>query len=318
VAYRFDPDEGVRKAVRRCAREQLDDAVRQLSEQIEHDPVEAVHEARKGVKKSRALLRLMRGTLPDDQRRHENAALRDASRGLSDARDADVMTGTIRQLADDFAGQVPKRTFRAVHDKLEAARPGTIDPAASAAAVRDLRAALERIDEWELSRGGWGAISPGLAKSYGRGRRALAEVRAEPSLENLHEWRKRVKDLWYQLRLLQQVCGPVVHGQVKEADQLADLLGDDHDLGVLRQTVSANSDALTVDVDALLALIDHRRGQLQEHAVLIGERLYAEPTKAFRRRLHSYWSAGRTRSRAERRRRPAALAGATRSVHTAA
>ena len=94
MAYRFEPDEDTREAILRCAREQLDDAVRELSEGIGDDPVEAVHSARKAVKKERSLLRLARGAMAPKQRRRENRALRAAARGLSDMRDADVMIGS--------------------------------------------------------------------------------------------------------------------------------------------------------------------------------------------------------------------------------
>jgi hypothetical protein len=39
MAYRFEADEGVREAIARCAREQLDHAVGELSEGIGDDPV---------------------------------------------------------------------------------------------------------------------------------------------------------------------------------------------------------------------------------------------------------------------------------------
>jgi CHAD domain-containing protein len=322
VAYRFDPDEQVQDAFRRCAREQLDDAVRQLCEEIERDPVEAVHEARKSVKKERAVLRLLRGALPREQRSSENAALRDAARRLSGMRDADVLIETVDSLADGFAGQVPKRTFRAVRDKLDDGRGPEAGETALAElareAAQDLQVVLARVEDWELDRGGWSAIGPGLSQTYRRGRKAFRRVREEPTLEALHEWRKRVKDHWYHLRVIQPVCGPVVRGEVKEADELADLLGDDHDLGVLSDTVRAMSSELTVDVDALLSLIQYRRRELQAQAILIGDRLYAEPTKAFERRLHRYWSAGRSRSRAQRQRRPVDLAAVTRSAHALA
>jgi hypothetical protein len=75
----------VQAAARRCAREQLEEAVRQLSEEIDTDPVTAVHEARKAVKKERALLRLLRGALPKAQRDSANTALRDAAPAASRA-----------------------------------------------------------------------------------------------------------------------------------------------------------------------------------------------------------------------------------------
>lgn len=95
MAYRLEADESVRNAMLRCAGEQLDRAVSELSERISSDPVEAVHAARKAVKKERSLLRMARGSMPAKQRRRENAALREAAQGLSGARDAEAMIATL-------------------------------------------------------------------------------------------------------------------------------------------------------------------------------------------------------------------------------
>ena len=51
------------------------------------------------------------------------------------------------------------------------------------------------------------AIESGLLRSYRDGRKAFAQARREPSIEALHTWRKRVKDLWYHERLLAPACG---------------------------------------------------------------------------------------------------------------
>jgi CHAD domain-containing protein len=312
----------VRDAARRCAREQLEEAVRQLSEEVDNDPVTAVHEARKAVKKERALLRLLRGALAKEQRDSANTTLRDAARGLSGVRDADVMIETVDRLADRFAGQLPEATYRAVSEMLEATRrlenraSGAATPSREAA--QDLAGVLVRIDDWELRRGGWAALDDGLRRSYGRGHKAFRHAREDRSLESLHEWRKRVKDLWYHLRLLQPVCGRVVRGQVKTASRLADVLGGDHDLAVLNTTLDEIESDLAVDVDALRALIDHSRNELQTEAMRAGERLYAETPKQFARRMHRYWKAGRAQARAELDRQPGELAHATRTPHALA
>jgi hypothetical protein len=131
----------------------------------------------------------------------------------------------------------------------------------------------------------------------------------------LHAWRKRVKDLWYHERLLAPICGPSTSGQAEDAHRLADLLGDDHDLGVLRQTLTRDHIAVAVDLDAVVSLIDHRRADLQTEAVQIGKRVYAEKPKAFRRRMRRSWNAGRGVADAPRKQDPAELAQATRAVH---
>ena len=68
------------------------------------------------------------------------------------------------------------------------------------------------------------------------------------------------------------------------------------------------------DLDAVVRLIDHRRDQLQTEAFYLGGRVYAETPKAFIRRMHRSWTAGRGQAAAERERHPGELAGATRAA----
>jgi CHAD domain-containing protein len=313
MAYRFATDETVREAFARSAHEQLLAAETALTRDLEADPVDAIHSTRKAVKKERALLRLIRGSVTRDDRRHENAALRQAARRLSGARDADVMLKTLDGLGDRYTGQFPHHEFAALRERLQDGAGEGADPEAAAQAVAELRASRERIAGWKLQRGGWAGLEPGLRRSYRRGRTAFAVARREPTDVRLHDWRKRVKDLWYDLRLLEEVGGPSVHGQAKDAHALADLLGDDHDLAVLRERLVGISGGVAADVDAVLGLLDHRRSQLQAQAVALGERVYAERPKAFVARLRACWRAGRRQHRETRRRDPADLAEVTRT-----
>jgi CHAD domain-containing protein len=319
LAYRFDTDETLSVAIRRCGTEQLDRAVGELSEHISSDPVEAVHAARKAVKKERSLLRLARGSMPAEQRRRENAALREAARGLSAARDAEAMIGTLDDLAERYAGQVPETSFAEIRRQLESdrdrQREQLVGSALGARAVGELGAARVRVEDWRLDTGGWKGIEPGLHRSYADGRRAFAQARSRPSTENLHAWRKRVKDLWYQERLLARVAGPAMAGQVKDAHHLADLLGDDHDLGVLHDTLARGRVHAPVDLDAVVGLIEHRRVALQTEAWPVGDRVYAEQPKPFIRRTRQLWRAGRARARALNAEHPLDLAEATRQTH---
>jgi CHAD domain-containing protein len=315
MPFRFDPDETVGEAFHRTAHEQLLSAEKALRHDIESDPVAAVHDARKSVKKERALLRLMRGSLRGAERRAENAALRDAARKLSGARDAEVMLQTLDGLAERYAGQVAHHEFGAIRDRL-AEGIGEPDGATADAglAAAELGASRERIAGWRLRRHGWAALEPGLRRTYEQGATAFGVARERPTDEHLHDWRKRVKDLWYELRLIADIGGPPLRGQAKDAHALADLLGDDHDLAVLRLRLLGVAGGVAADVDAVLGLLDHRRLQLQAQAMALGERVYAERPKAFVRRLRASWRAGRRQDREARRRDPAELADVTRAV----
>ena len=312
MSYKFASDEGVQEAVVRCSREQLDTAVHALRDEFQHDPAEAIHVARKAVKKERALLRLLRGSLNGKQRFYENHALRTAARELSGARDDEVQIQTLEDLGTRFSGQLPRSTVAAVREQLEAGQGRASESTATADAVQRLAAVRARVGDWELRADGWMAIDSGLTSTYRRGRRAFRCAGEEPSTDHMHEWRKRVKDLWYALRLVEPICGPTVNGQAKEAHRLADLLGDDHDLALLRARLERLDGLVAADVGEVFGLIDYRRGELQDEAVHIGQRLYLETPKQFRRRVRGYWRAGEAQTRAWHDRRPAQLAGATR------
>jgi CHAD domain-containing protein len=321
LAYRFETGETVAEGFVRCAADQLDRAVAELSERVNEDPIDSVHSARKAVKKTRSLLRLARGSLSAKQRRRENAALRDAARGLSAARDSEAMLATLDQLSERYTGQLPDATFQQIREELEhyrdQQRGELVASALGAQAVSELGAVRVRVDDWKLKQADWKAIQYGLWRTYLDGRRAAGRARSHRSTADWHAWRRRVKDLWYQQRLLAEVAGPAVAGQAKDAHVLADLLGDDHDLAVLRLAISRGTVRAPVDLEAVVQLIDHRRQDLQSQALALGGRVYAEKPKAFVRRMRRSWNAGRSQTQATLDQDPVQLAEATRAPHAA-
>jgi CHAD domain-containing protein len=319
AAYRLEPDEPVRGGLERCAAAQLDRAVSELTDRVDADPEAAVHAARKAVKKERSLLRLTRGSIGDRRRRRENRALRHAARTLSAARDAEAMLATLDELSERYAGQLPERTFEAVRTPLDRRRDAQREQLASSdltvRAAAELAAVRARIDEWELTEGGWSVLEGGLRRSYRDGRRAFHRAHDHRSGDDWHEWRKRVKDLWYQQRLLSAVAGPACAGQAKDAHRLADLLGDDHDLLVLRRALTGEVSHAPADLEAVVGLIGHRQQELRRQALQLGARVYAEKPKPFVRRMRAMWRAGRGQEAVAADQRPAELAQATRAAH---
>ena len=296
MAYRLSIADPLPESVRRCAREQLAGAAERL-EGAERDPVTAVHEARKHLKKTRALLRLVRPALGKGAYRAENDALRDVGLALSDTRDADVRVETARKLSEHAAGRLPADVFDALRDALaaEAAAGGTKGRAYAARlapAIAQLRAAELRVESWPLDDASWETVLAGVTRAYARGRTAFAVACATPEPELLHAWRKRAKDLWYHQRLLTPAWPELLAAQAEEAHRLSELLGDDHDLAVLAARLADDAPPLAPAADAaraeLRALATHREQQLREAAARLGRRIYAESPKAFARRVERY------------------------------
>ena len=84
---------------------------------------------------------------------------------------------------------------------------------------------------------GYLTLIDGLDTSYRRGRSALRHVVADPTDDGVHEWRKAVKQLWYQIRLLEMSAPSVLEPLSSTLDGLAEALGDDHDLTVLIERI---------------------------------------------------------------------------------
>jgi CHAD domain-containing protein len=281
-AYRLRLEEPLREEIVRVAVGRIDHALDELRGDTDSSPEQAVHEARKDMKKLRALLRLV----GDKAIRREAAVFRDAARELAGLRDADVMLATLDRLE---AGTGPLR------QALEAHRIRTAGGAhgpASGAATAMLEEARERVAGWPLEGDGF---AEGLLRSYRRGRRAWRTARKEPSTENLHEWRKRVKDLWYHLSLLEEAWKPVMTALSDEAHELSDRLGDDHDLAVLLEWASEHAPD-SADLEPLVA---GRRRELQHDAFVLGARLYADKPRAFVGRVERWWQASARAASAE-------------------
>jgi CHAD domain-containing protein len=252
----------------------------------------AVHGARKDLKKLRAIVRLLRDRLGEEEYEAQNRCYRDAARALSESRDAKVKLETLEALGERFT-DLPSDMLASWREALERDRDRTLeggDTIALFEAIELIEAGRDRIGAWDLGSGSWELIDRGLRRTYARGRRAMRQADSEPSEENFHRWRKRAKDLWYLLRILHPAWPEVLGASAEEAHRLADLLGDHHDLAVLREDLESRSFA-GEDLEALAAAIATREGELAAAAFELGSRLYAERPKAFRRRLRAYWRA---------------------------
>ena len=295
--YRLKEKEPLPAGIRRVARGRIDHAIDELRGETDSSRAKAVHEARKDMKKLRALLRLVRVELGEDLYAHENACFRDTARQLAGARDADVMILTLSDLERRY-GELPgaaRRLRPALVAHRFRASAGALKPA-SRTAAEGLAEALGRVDGWTLDTDGFEAFEEGLGRVYRQGRRAFRAARKQPSPEHMHEWRKRVKDLWYHLLLLQDSWKPVLTAVADEAHELSDRLGDEHDLTVLREWAHRHTAELNGDDPVLRGfdvLLQDRRAQLQEEAFEYGSRLYADKPSVFVARLESWWEAAR-------------------------
>jgi CHAD domain-containing protein len=292
--YRLRKKESLGEGMRRIALGRIDHARDELRGGAS-DRATAVHEARKDLKKLRAVLRLVRDELGEEDYRDQNRRFRDFGRALSGARDAQVRLETLNELLERSGNRLESSGVSEFRNGLETEREqqaAAVDDRVLERVAAQLDAAREEVSAWPLEGDDWNIVGPGLRRVYRRGRNQLAGVIEEPSTENLHEWRKRAKDLWYAHRILGRTWPEVMEGLTDEADELSDMLGDDHDLAVLAATARERAGDFDGDgLELLLEAVGERRAELQGDAIPLGRRLYADKPGAFVQRSESWWRA---------------------------
>lgn len=297
MSYRIEEGEPVAGAFRRIAGEQAEKALANLGAGRGDDAEETAHDTRKRCKKLRGLLRLVRPALGDDYK-PANVAYRDAARILSPYRDAHVARKTFGLLVSAAVGRDDDRApLKAVGEQLEA------DAESASQALREqieraahlIETGLARCLGATVSDDGWDVAGPGIGKTYRRGRKAMKAALASRDPEDFHEWRKRCKYTWYQLRLLENTA-PWVLGPLKTGfHALASTLGDAHDLFVLVGRLDKNPARYGGDeaVGRVRSLAASLRDDLERRSERGGRILYGEPHDRFVEQPGRYWETWR-------------------------
>jgi CHAD domain-containing protein len=292
------PGESLPEALRRMALGQLDLAIELLSDERDTPEERAIHDTRKALKRLRALLRLLRNALGEQQFAQEYGILRDAARRLAGARDAQVMLSTLDALLQRHPRKLARRPAMTELRKLldveraAATQRALGDGTTRAEVLCELTHLRARAQLWSLpARPGITVVETDLRRLYRQGRRRhrYAEHQADPTTpggaQALHEWRKRVKDLRYAAEMLG------LRPLARRADTLGELLGEEHDLALLAALLPAPGYAPFEDKrgkqarKALRKQIARRRRRLRKRTMREGERLYRRKPKKFTRRV---------------------------------
>jgi CHAD domain-containing protein len=223
----------------------------------------AVHEARKHLKKARSALRLLRGVKPRANRRAALTALGKISRHLSSQRDQQVIAGILKRWRKS-AGDPARRAAAAnLLRHLKQSAPAPSPREVRREAMAELRSVAARLEAWSLDEVLWEQLGRNLRRSHRRVRKSEREFQASQRLADLHEWRKRSKDLWHQLRLLKPLLREPLRKLTVPLRELTELQGQANDLDVMRFRLARKETKLTaLDRSALRGLLKKDLTQL--------------------------------------------------------
>jgi hypothetical protein len=302
MSFALKPRKSISRELKRIARKELDSAAdRLLQDQRDDDDV---HEGRKSVKKVEALARLLDqiGFAPP---RKDVKRLRAARRTLSRVRDADAIIETFDHLHSRFADQIPEHTSAIIRTHLTR-RKATMTRRAQAGAGSLTRAGktLRRIrrsaKHWSAPSIDLSELPHVLRRSFRASQKAMTRAQTRGKGPDFHDWRKRVKHLWYQLRLAERLVAGL-STQLEEFRELETALGQEHNLVVLRTKLTRDRSLRNIrsEINRLRAMSTALQEELRRTALVLGTRLHNISPKEFEKDLRR-----RLRPKGTRRRKP--------------
>lgn len=294
MAFRLKADAPIGREVRRIVLRQLDLARSELTSIGDPESDEAIHDARRRVKKIRAILRLIRPVL-DKAFRAADPDLRRVSKMLAPVADGKGVIDTLNTLARRYRKSLPRSSVAALRADLldrearvdaQAARDHILEKASSA-----LLAHREEVKSWRLSTAGFRAVAPGLQESARRARNAMVATWKHPTAAHFHAWRRHVKAHWFHVRLLEAHCGNHLMPLQRRLEALDGILGEYHNLVLLREVLVADSALSRQDAAGCMRVVANYQRVLRQNAQAVGLRIYSEKPRVFVRRVRHYWRA---------------------------
>lgn len=275
MAYRLKKGRKLNRSLKKAVDDQLSGAIRQLLTAGPGNP-DGIHQVRTQLKKTRAILRLIRAAL-EERYQPQNCALRDAARLLSTRRDDEILLETFDRLTAPLPQEECARLAivraRLAERQTVAMCVQAADRIRGLTMLTRMKAAVRKWPDIQND-----AVSKGWKKGFRRARRGWMEVEQSGEPVRVHEWRKRVKIHWYHTRLLQSFAPETLSRRRDRLRELSVLLGNFHDLTVLREQMAFQpADFGKPDQTAWLdQLAAAEQARLLEAARLLGRELFAQ------------------------------------------
>ena len=295
MSFRLENNETLSFGLKRITLESVDKSIFNLSKG-NGSFNEDVHDTRKNFKKIRTVLRLVRSNLGSEQFKSENFFYRDAGRKLSDLRDSKVLINTFEKLLKNSELETNDYDFSVFRNfLLEKHKSISIAKHKKSALINSISTDLilerSRVFDWTFTGDDFIIIKKDLKRIYRQGQRMMYVVFNESIKENVHEWRKRAKDLWHSIRILNNIWPEIMNPLASLLEKLSNSLGDANDLFLLKEKIISNGSKLKDNTHTkdLINFIDKRIIDSLRDARYIGRKIYSENSKYFVGRMQNYF-----------------------------
>jgi CHAD domain-containing protein len=281
MAFRFRRKETTADGFRRILREQIGEVLSLLSDEAA-ELTARIHNARRSLKRLRAALDLVDGEMDDSALEAGKSAFRAVGQKLATSRDATVALETFEKLAPELNSRLAGIIRTKLARTAASARRRTTSTRQLGQLVREVRTRGHELGQTKLQSDGWALIEHGLARSYRSARKMRRELRDTPTPEIVHEWRKLVKRLYFQLDLLRRALPKAWRRLLPMLERLCTILGEFNDLHTLRAAVDSPFPGLD-------ALIERELARALKRSRRIARDVFKQSVKEFSSGLRTNW-----------------------------
>jgi len=233
-------------------------------ERLPDDEEVRIHDIRVSTKKIGSLLRLADHLVAPEQMKAMKEQLRRIRGAFSGSRDEAVLRKRLEEILPEAD---PSQTIA----ELPPSEAEPESPGNALALARELAGQIATIEFSRLRRKKLTALA---ARCYGKARKAMKACQKDRNDEDMHEWRKRVKDVSYHTVALGGV--EQMKSRTEAIDRLAENLGEYHDFALLGQRVTTAE---------AVAAVAHRKHEVGEACFEAAHTLLKRKPRAYARKL---------------------------------
>jgi CHAD domain-containing protein len=256
------------------------------------NPVISTHQIRKKLKLFRAFLKLLKGFKTPSETREVNLTIRNYGKIFSDLRDAHVRQLLLSELKSENSDNNP------VLEILEELNAEDIKKAEQLMIVEQNEFSLlkkswmlnQHIEKYfMLNNPDSSAVLEVFSLSYFKSFTAFNASLGSLDPDLLHEWRKRLKDVQYQLELIYWNLSSDIREHYLNIEELCNILGVLNDWDMMNHWVSISQNKWIPDrnhVSNFYEDLINKQKDLLNNAISVGHELYRFTPEMFKEKLN--------------------------------
>ncbi|MFP4333439.1 MAG: CHAD domain-containing protein [Campylobacterales bacterium] len=230
MAYHINLSKNIEKEVQDALDFYLLDVLHTLSDS-KITQAKKIHNIRKSFKKIRAILKLAKYDLKDRETYvTQNNYYKYAGKRFSDSRDHLVLKKTLNKIAEkyDIKDKIEFSSLESLNTNVNSDKFTVLE--------KEIQLKREYLNIYKLKKKKR-PLKAGLKKIYKKLIKNRKKAYSTYKDSDFHEWRKATKNYMYQSKLFKNTLPKKLKKKTKNLKKLADLLGLDHDISVLKEFI---------------------------------------------------------------------------------